>query len=273
MLLATYQPKIPKPRSAVAQNELVEIFGYKPIWCVSAESLEDFLCESYFCAPNCGEELIIFQTDTYDTVDKCKWYNSIRLKNNKMQREWINNNCKFKEYTVPEIGNILFQMPMDLSNYAFEVKDFSEINPVIEQFLNKARIAQSQLQQVDRLGNISQLNPYSYQIGFQEYIKINITTHILPIMYSLNVSRQILDFVRFNGVQSTCNNIYCRFIDWSDNDCSEESFTKIVDDFFSLFDKSVEVAHQRLKHHKIGRNEPCPCGSGKKYKKCCGSRY
>ncbi len=22
--------------------------------------------------------------------------------------------------------------------------------------------------------------------------------------------------------------------------------------------------------HKPGRNEPCPCGSGKKYKKCCG---
>ena len=21
---------------------------------------------------------------------------------------------------------------------------------------------------------------------------------------------------------------------------------------------------------KIGRNAPCPCGSGKKYKKCCG---
>ena len=21
---------------------------------------------------------------------------------------------------------------------------------------------------------------------------------------------------------------------------------------------------------KAGRNEPCPCGSGKKYKKCCG---
>jgi uncharacterized protein YchJ len=22
---------------------------------------------------------------------------------------------------------------------------------------------------------------------------------------------------------------------------------------------------------KVGRNEPCTCGSGKKYKKCCGS--
>jgi len=25
-----------------------------------------------------------------------------------------------------------------------------------------------------------------------------------------------------------------------------------------------------LTHPKIGRNEQCPCGSGKKYKKCCG---
>lgn len=25
-----------------------------------------------------------------------------------------------------------------------------------------------------------------------------------------------------------------------------------------------------VKDKKIGRNDPCPCGSGKKYKKCCG---
>ena len=24
------------------------------------------------------------------------------------------------------------------------------------------------------------------------------------------------------------------------------------------------------KEEKVGRNDPCPCGSGKKYKKCCG---
>ena len=28
----------------------------------------------------------------------------------------------------------------------------------------------------------------------------------------------------------------------------------------------------RRKGKKIGRNEPCPCGSGKKYKKCCGRK-
>lgn len=26
-----------------------------------------------------------------------------------------------------------------------------------------------------------------------------------------------------------------------------------------------------VRSHKIGRNEPCPCGSGRKYKRCCGS--
>lgn len=26
-----------------------------------------------------------------------------------------------------------------------------------------------------------------------------------------------------------------------------------------------------VKGKKVGRNEPCPCGSGKKYKKCCGA--
>jgi SWIM/SEC-C metal-binding protein len=27
---------------------------------------------------------------------------------------------------------------------------------------------------------------------------------------------------------------------------------------------------RRIAEKKVGRNEPCPCGSGKKYKKCCG---
>ncbi|MCC6366008.1 MAG: preprotein translocase subunit SecA [Bryobacterales bacterium] len=29
--------------------------------------------------------------------------------------------------------------------------------------------------------------------------------------------------------------------------------------------------HAPARTHKVGRNDPCPCGSGKKYKKCCGA--
>ena len=31
-----------------------------------------------------------------------------------------------------------------------------------------------------------------------------------------------------------------------------------------------EKKNQPIKAEKVGRNDPCPCGSGKKYKKCCG---
>ncbi len=38
--------------------------------------------------------------------------------------------------------------------------------------------------------------------------------------------------------------------------------------FFSHGDSTPQPQQRQQK--KTGRNDPCPCGSGKKYKKCCG---
>ena len=35
--------------------------------------------------------------------------------------------------------------------------------------------------------------------------------------------------------------------------------------------KEQRLSSTIVKETKIGRNDPCPCGSGKKYKKCCGA--
>lgn len=40
---------------------------------------------------------------------------------------------------------------------------------------------------------------------------------------------------------------------------------------YQLF-KQTHHTPLRLSSSKVGRNEPCPCGSGQKYKKCCMSR-
>ena len=42
-------------------------------------------------------------------------------------------------------------------------------------------------------------------------------------------------------------------------------------DYLALFreDGSVKGETVRKKIEKVGRNDPCPCGSGKKFKKCC----
>ncbi len=34
--------------------------------------------------------------------------------------------------------------------------------------------------------------------------------------------------------------------------------------------KEWRASRQAVNENKVGRNDPCPCGSGKKYKKCCG---
>jgi uncharacterized protein len=34
--------------------------------------------------------------------------------------------------------------------------------------------------------------------------------------------------------------------------------------------REQKSSHTIVKEKKIGRNDPCPCGSGKKYKFCCG---
>lgn len=36
--------------------------------------------------------------------------------------------------------------------------------------------------------------------------------------------------------------------------------------------ETVKVETFKREQPKVGRNEPCPCGSGKKYKKCCEGR-
>ena len=54
---------------------------------------------------------------------------------------------------------------------------------------------------------------------------------------------------------------------------------RLIDEFCKKYKNIVAIwslngytldDKRQVKKEKIGRNDPCPCGSGKKYKKCCG---
>ncbi len=47
-------------------------------------------------------------------------------------------------------------------------------------------------------------------------------------------------------------------------DVDEETF----DEEAEFDDSDPEAPHVNL-FRNVGRNDPCPCGSGRKYKKCC----
>jgi len=47
-------------------------------------------------------------------------------------------------------------------------------------------------------------------------------------------------------------------------------FRKSGETWYFLDGKMVSAGQFTRESPKVGRNDPCPCGSGKKFKKCCG---
>ncbi|MCK9390927.1 MAG: preprotein translocase subunit SecA [Syntrophales bacterium] len=50
----------------------------------------------------------------------------------------------------------------------------------------------------------------------------------------------------------------------------EEMQRKAEEDYILSRGEDVSATPVKRDKEKVGRNDPCPCGSGKKYKKCCG---
>lgn len=56
----------------------------------------------------------------------------------------------------------------------------------------------------------------------------------------------------------------------------QQEDTSLIDNLFAqpntnLKDNDNNIVYEPITtEKKVGRNDPCPCGSGKKYKKCCG---
>ncbi len=70
-------------------------------------------------------------------------------------------------------------------------------------------------------------------------------------------------------------NIYDRYTHilttWAGYNEAEEE--EQIDDELNDYDSPAFLQEKTINSEpKIGRNNPCPCGSGKKYKKCCGSK-
>ncbi len=48
--------------------------GYRPVWCVPADSLGQLVAERAQCVPNHREMLCFFETDDYFQIDTPRWY-------------------------------------------------------------------------------------------------------------------------------------------------------------------------------------------------------
>jgi hypothetical protein len=54
---------------------------------------------------------------------------------------------------------------------------------------------------------------------------------------------------------------------------NDQAYVSRLKRHYRMFKETVDEGKQERqvqREEKVGRNDPCPCGSGKKYKRCCG---
>ena len=103
-----------------------------------------------------------------------------------------------------------------------------------------------------------ELMPEIKELYEKEMVDLNCCGDIQGFMKHLDDNKDI-DHKR---KISTIFDIYEEIKKWSSND----DYMDDEDDYFSDTDTNVPFVNS---NNKVGRNDPCPCGSGKKYKKCC----
>ena len=100
-------------------------------------------------------------------------------------------------------------------------------------------------------------------IGFLDGINTSLKQELdLESLESGTVISLDVDFEKlyFNMLDAKADWLY-HLKEWDDV-LSEEKRHEITKEF--------RASKVFVKQETVGRNDPCPCGSGKKYKKCCG---
>jgi len=84
---------------------------------------------------------------------------------------------------------------------------------------------------------------------------------IMPILNGFGLTPQQLTPERMDKLQKLAENFG-----------EADSITpEVVSEITKIFGiRAPEKAKPKMIDVKVGRNEPCPCESGIKYKKCCG---
>jgi hypothetical protein len=113
----------------------------------------------------------------------------------------------------------------------------------------------------------SSVTVFCYAPGMQVLSDQDRRDYVLAWMTRAKVARRLVLVVRCNAQKHVAS------ADWEElllEDVPPQDRPRIAGLADSQARRRVSI-HLR-DNGRIGRNEPCPCGSGRKYKRCCGSR-
>ncbi len=123
--------------------------------------------------------------------------------------------------------------------------------------------------------HLYQMDTLKTGIGLRGYNQKDPLTEYKKESYGLFV--ELINRIKFDSIKML-QNIQLR--DESEQKEREEAMQKMLQELENVAEDAVlnkesvlepqNSEHEAFRSKKIARNDPCPCGSGKKYKHCCG---
>lgn len=198
---------------------------------------------------------------------------------------------QLSEFSISDIQglrfNAVYEKLLEKAKFAYQehgreiIKFYNEIiskyedNPVSQEAFTKSNVMRNIEKDVllrvidnkwiDHLHNIDMLRD---GIGLRAYGQKD------PLIEYKKEAYDLFNKMMFEIQGETVKHLFrtkfgVQIVNMQDETVIETDLARAAEQFHPS--EEVEQAiRQPEKHDKIGRNEPCPCGSGKKYKHCCG---
>lgn len=156
-------------------------------------------------------------------------------------------------------------------NKAFN-KDGKSVEAIWDIYLPREQSIYEKIlgQQITKVeGTVAQLAE-KYDVTAEEMIAfIDGINEALPEPYEMNTLTEESEIV----LQINFETLFKKMVEYK----AEHLYT--LPQWNAIFDEETrkkltqeqKKSRTIVKSPKVGRNDPCPCGSGKKYKKCCGA--
>lgn len=302
MLMATYQPLASLEHikgidghyleaGKIAQPEIPG--KLEEVWCFPASTWQEAFVHSLLTAPNCPQAFILLDTENYRRIDKVKHYVAIA----ELQRQG-KNSCpdyeisKWEDETCPDNRSEIIVSPEELDRarlvYVFHpvLTNDNGFGHLLIRMKNKMhklgipplhREIKSMFAIVDNKFDctsfsVSGANEAEIQMKYLfEFERLKFMFTYLPVIFNIK-DGDLGMFPDESFPVIRCINylmdIYNNMGTWSYGECDGETYAKIYADAMLPMQAAEAFDLYSLNPDLPGRNDPCPCGSGRKFKKC-----
>ena len=300
MLFGTYQ-RIFDTEKGIPENlinpkrKYNKKLGFSPLWAFPIDDLQSMTAHSICASPNFADIFYLIETDDFIRIDKVKHEKKVLLNEySGDQEDW-----DFTEVITDHLDND--HSEIILNPDVIKNENIRFFSPVIDAKKNAMEqvqfiVPQASKEQKEWLSGMVSLwgervptldtahvesflleNGYTKEYakieGRQRCNKFTFEMTMYPLIYRAYVKREPINGYCMGALCYNARGImeagseYCR---WGNEGCRPEDYERIFNKIKKLVLEDEEILKCAAEQKKIYPNEPCPCGSGKKYKRCHG---